>query len=264
MEVIIPSNRDVFLSWKQKFPKKCQIRVLLINDKWDEFWGVIMKAGIDEYLNNKLEKDKDRFVLVPPPELMFYSKNRLSPDQIKIVILGQDPYPRLPDAQGASFSVPYGVDIPSSLLNIYKNMIKNGNLAKKPKHGCLVPWITQGVFLINSAYTTRDNMSNYHQADWTGFTLKLLQFLNEKCDHLVFLIWGGFADKAIKNAKIDMTKHQTSISSHPSGLSVNNTYGEHPSFANSNHFNYANKQLRKCGKNEIHWDSLDILDEIMG
>jgi uracil-DNA glycosylase len=262
METIIPSNKDVFINWKQKFPKKCNIRELLINDKWNDFWEIIEKAGLDDYLNRILDKDKDRFELVPPPELMFYSKNRLAPKDIKIIVLGQDPYPRLPDAQGASFSVPYGVEIPSSLNNIYKNMIKNGNMNKKPKHGCLVPWIAQGVFLVNSAYTTRDGMSNYHQQDWTGFTKKLLEFLNSECDNLVFLIWGGFADKAIKNAKIDETRHKTSISSHPSGFSVNNTYGTHPSFADSNHFNYANKQLKKFGKTQILWDCLDIIDEI--
>jgi len=257
IEIIVNKKRYNYPQWTDEV----DILSLITNSDWKEFKKQIRKKGIDKYLNSILAKDGARFELVPPPCLTFHPLNHKSPNTIKVVILGQDPYPDGINAQGESFSVPYGVSIPSSLNNIYKNLKKFDHIKKIPKHGCLASWVAQGVFLINSAFTTRRGHKNYHQSDWNNFTNTLIQYLNDNCDGLIFLIWGGYAHGRVKN--IDTKKHYLSISSHPSGLSAHKVYNQFPAFNDCDHFGKANKKLIKMGKKPILWDSLDLIDEIM-
>lgn len=254
-EIIVSESNYYFIKWNQL--DEIDIMKLLINNNWKKF-----KKNVDcSKLNEMLTKESKKSIIVPPPHLVFYSLNRLSPKEIKVVIIGQDPYPNGIEAQGASFSVPYGVNIPSSLMNVYRNLVRFKHMTQMPNHGCLVPWIIQGVFLINAAFTTRQNEKNVHQKDWKDFTEKLIAYLNDTCDNLVFLVWGSFAHDRVSN--VDKNKHYLSISSHCSGLSVSKGYQSYPAFCKADHFGKTNLKLEEWGKLPIKWDSLDLINEIM-
>ena len=279
-QFIVSKENYHFLTWKEQFPKSCDIRSLMTNDKWDKWIKILEKEGIIDKLNKFLESQKKLVIvgsrtgacdarrsIVPPPALTFFANNIIGPEDIKVVIIGQDPYPKIVndvcEAQGLSFSVPYGLDVPSSLRNIYLNLQKFQHMKKIPDHGCLTPWLIQGVFMINAAFTTIEGEKNAHQKQWMDFSIELLKYINTHCSNIVFLVWGAFAHGVIKEAGIDADKHLISISSHPSGLSCNKNYGSYPAFIRNDCFGDANKYLKDHGKMEVLWDSLDIVDEIM-
>ena len=184
-------------------------------------------------------------IVFPAPELIFNAFNLTPLDKLKVVIIGQDPYHGKGQAHGLSFSVPEGVKIPPSLLNIYKEL-KNDLNKEIPNHGYLENWATQGVLLINTVFTVEEGKANSHKnIGWEKFTESVIKLINNKKEHLVFLLWGNSAHK--KEEFIDSDKHLILKAAHPSPLSAYN------GFFGCKHFSKTNNYLRKNNKEEIVW-----------
>lgn len=166
-------------------------------------------------------------------------------EAVKVVILGQDPYHGAGQAHGLCFSVPQGVPVPPSLLNIYKELEADTGFAR-PDHGCLLPWARQGVLLLNSVLTVEDGQPGSHQGrGWEGFTDHVVDVLNREREGLVFLLWGSYAQK--KGAVIDGRRHRVLKAPHPSPLSA------HRGFLGCGHFSAANHYLARSGQTHIDW-----------
>lgn len=166
-------------------------------------------------------------------------------DQVKVVILGQDPYHGLGQAHGLCFSVQPGVRIPPSLVNIYKEL--QSDLGIPPaSHGFLEHWARQGVLLLNSVLTVEEAQAASHQGrGWERFTDAVIRAVNERCDGVVFLLWGSYAQK--KAAFVDRDRHLVLRAPHPSPLSAHN------GFFGSRHFSQANAFLVSKGRQPIDW-----------
>jgi len=197
---------------------------------------------IDSFLNTESIK----FNVFPPQELVFNAFNKTSFKDVKVVIIGQDPYHGANQAHGLSFSVLEGQKHPPSLINIFKELATDLNITY-PQSGDLTPWANQGVLLLNASLTVREAEANAHQKiGWQKFTDAVIKQLSEKRENIVFLLWGGFAKK--KGAKIDSTKHHILSAGHPSPLSANRGFW----FGNK-HFSKTNKILKELAKKEIDW-----------
>jgi len=167
-------------------------------------------------------------------------------DEVKVVILGQDPYHGLGQAHGLCFSVQPGVRIPPSLVNIYKELQSDLGIAPA-RHGFLEHWARQGVLLLNSVLTVEEARAASHQGKgWERFTDAVIRAVNEECDGVVFLLWGSYAQK--KASFVDQTRHLVLKSPHPSPLSAHN------GFFGSRPFSQANAFLVSRGKEPIDWE----------
>jgi len=186
--------------------------------------------------------------IYPPGDLIFNALNSTPFESVKLVILGQDPYHGPGQAHGLCFSVPVGVVPPPSLMNIFKELKADLDIAPA-RHGCLSAWAEQGVLLLNSVLTVEKAMAASHQGKgWERFTDKIISLLNERRQHLVFLLWGSYAQK--KGQIIDRNKHLVLESAHPSPLSA------HRGFLGNRHFSQANIYLKAHGQHEINWNCL--------
>ena len=158
-------------------------------------------------------------MIFPPPELVF-NAFRLTPlDNLKVVIIGQDPYHQPKQAMGLSFSVPQGIGIPSSLRNIYKSLQSDPEIPdfKMPRTGDLSSWAKQGVLLLNTILTVEYDKPNSHKkAGWDKFTTDVVALINKECDNVVFLAWGKPAQ--LKCQPVSRSKHHVLETSHPSGF----------------------------------------------
>lgn len=165
-------------------------------------------------------------------------------DDIKIVILGQDPYHASKfQANGIAFSVNQDVTIPPSLRNIFKEV------GIESKNGNLTSWVKQGVFLLNASLTVKEKTPNCHEHLWNQFITHIINIINEKCDNIIFVAWGNFALN--RYANLDLNKHILLTSSHPSPLSC---YKTNKPFISSNVFNKINELLQNSNKNTIDWN----------
>jgi len=183
--------------------------------------------------------------IYPPGKLIFNAFEKCPFDKVKVVILGQDPYHEPGQAHGLCFSVPEGISFPPSLQNIFKE-IKNDLGLPIPKSGNLERWAEQGVFLLNATLTVRAHQAGSHQKKgWETFTDNVIHFLSQSDDHLVFLLWGAYAQR--KGELIDASKHLVLTSVHPSPLSA------HRGFFGNHHFSKANEYLISHGKTPICW-----------
>ena len=182
----------------------------------------------------------------PPKKLVFNAFNLRPFDEVKVVIMGQDPYHEPGQAMGLSFSVPEGVAIPPSLQNIFKEI--QADLGKPlPTSGNLTRWASQGVLLLNATLTVQAHVANSHQRlGWSVFTDAAICALSAHREHLVFMLWGGYARS--KRSLIDGQRHLILESVHPSPLSANRGgwFGNH-------HFSRCNAYLRSHGLTEIDW-----------
>ncbi len=184
-------------------------------------------------------------VVYPPPQYTFGAFNHCHFDAVKVVILGQDPYHGPKQAHGLAFSVQDGVPIPPSLKNIYKE-IQDDVGVKPPRSGNLVRWADQGVLLLNATLTVERGQPGSHQGlGWEEFTDAVIQKLSDEKKHLVFMLWGKYAQDKGKN--IDYTKHLVLQAAHPSPLSA------HKGFFGCKHFSKANFYLEKHGQTPIQW-----------
>ena len=182
----------------------------------------------------------------PPSRLVFNAFNLCPFNEVKVVIMGQDPYHEPGQAMGLSFSVPEGVAIPPSLQNIFKEI--QADLGKPlPTSGDLTRWASQGVLLLNATLTVQAHVANSHQGlGWSVFTDAAIRVLSAHREHLVFMLWGGYARS--KRSLIDGQRHLILESVHPSPLSANRGgwFGNH-------HFSRCNAYLRSHGLTEIDW-----------
>ncbi|MBP5743158.1 MAG: uracil-DNA glycosylase [Paludibacteraceae bacterium] len=185
------------------------------------------------------------FTIYPPAGLIFNAFNLCPIDKIKVVIIGQDPYHEPGQAHGLCFSVNDGIKYPPSLQNIYKEIASEYN-QPMPQSGNLTRWAEQGVLLLNATLTVREHAAGSHQwKGWETFTDNVIKEVNKRCEGVVFLLWGSYAQK--KEMFIDKAKVCVLKSAHPSPLSA------YRGFFGCNHFVMANEYLRKNGKEEIIW-----------
>lgn len=181
----------------------------------------------------------------PPGPQIFAAFEAMPFDAVKVVILGQDPYHGYGQAHGLCFSVLPGVDVPPSLLNIYKE-IGDEYGYPRPDHGYLMPWAKQGVLLLNAVLTVEEGRAGAHaNKGWEGFTDHAIETLARERENLVFLLWGSYAQK--KGAVIDARRHRVLRAPHPSPLSA------HRGFFGCGHFQAANHYLQQHGKAPIDW-----------
>jgi len=207
----------------------------------DEFAKPYFK-GILKFLAQEKANGKTIF---PPQKDIFNAFNYTPFDSVRVVIIGQDPYFNEGQAHGLCFSVPKGVKVPPSLNTIYKELETCVPNFKNPKHGCLEEWAKRGVLLLNATLTVEKGKPNTHAScGWQKFTDTVIDILNEKKDGLVFLLWGGFAQK--KGKKIDSNKHHVLQSPHPSPMAAG-------AFKGCGCFKEANKLLKEDGKEPIDW-----------
>jgi len=197
-------------------------------------------------LKDYLRTRKAKKVVIYPHSAKWFHAFSLTPfDQVKVVVLGQDPYHGPGQAHGLSFSVPEGVRPPPSLMNIYKELKSDLDLPPSPS-GCLEHWAQQGVFLLNSVLTVEHGQAAAHQGrGWEEFTDRVIRVLNDEREHLVFLLWGSYAQK--KGAIIDANRHLVLRSPHPSPLSA------HRGFLGCGHFSKTNDYLVSQGQEPIDW-----------
>lgn len=182
----------------------------------------------------------------PKGSEIFNAFNHCSFENTKVVIIGQDPYHGIGQANGLCFSVNDGIQHPPSLINIFKEIETDLGISY-PKSGNLMPWADQGVLLLNATLTVRAHQAGSHQnKGWEQFTDAVIKIVSEKKQNLVFLLWGGFAKK--KKRLIDVSKHSVLETGHPSPLSANRGYW----FGNK-HFSKTNYLLQQVGQTLIDW-----------
>jgi len=195
-------------------------------------------------LKQFLLEQKASKTVFPPSSLIFNALNSTPLEQVKVVILGQDPYHGPGQAHGLSFSVPDGVKIPPSLQNIFKE-IKN-DLGLENSTGNLISWAQQGVLLLNSVLTVEQGLAASHQGKgWERFTDRVIAIINEQCEHVVFMLWGAYAQK--KGMQINPQKHLVLRAPHPSPLSA------HRGFLGCQHFSKCNQYLIDHHKTPVNW-----------
>lgn len=184
--------------------------------------------------------------IYPPKEQVFSAFKATEFDQVKVVILGQDPYHGPNQAHGLCFSVQPGVKTPPSLVNMYKELAQSIPDFKIPQHGYLQSWAEQGVLLLNTVLTVEQGKAHSHaNIGWERFTDKVVQTLNQENEGIVFLLWGSHAKK--KGQSIDRNRHYVLTAPHPSPLSA------HRGFFGCNHFVRTNELLVADGKQPIDW-----------
>lgn len=198
--------------------------------------------GLKAFLQQEKEQKK---VIYPHSSNWFHALEATPLDNVKVVILGQDPYHQPGQAHGLCFSVQPGVKVPPSLVNIYKELQSDLGISP-PNHGYLESWASQGVLLLNAVLTVVDSNANAHQGKgWEHFTDKVISVVNEHCENVVFMLWGGYAQK--KGAVIDANKHLVLKAPHPSPLSA------HRGFLGCKHFSQANAYLSQHQNRPVNW-----------
>lgn len=225
---------------------------VVIHSSWKERLEQEFTADYMQELRAYLAHRKKQSAVVFPHSSVWFNAFSLTPfDEVKVVILGQDPYHGPGQANGLSFSVPEGVAIPPSLLNIFKEIDSNLGAAQQSslvaqRKGCLEPWARQGVFLLNSVLTVESGQAASHQGrGWEKFTDFVIKSLSDERERLVFLLWGSYAQK--KGQVIDADKHCVLTAPHPSPLSA------HRGFLGCEHFSKANDWLVANGEQAVNW-----------
>lgn len=217
-----------------------------IEDSWKAHIGEEFDKQYFVNLTNYVREEYLHYRCFPPGNKIFNAFNLCPFDQVKVVIIGQDPYHEIGQAMGLSFSVPEGILMPPSLINIFKEI--QMDLGKSmPANGDLTRWAQQGVLLLNATLTVREHQANSHQKlGWNQFTDAAIKALNRDREHIVYLLWGGYARS--KAALIDSSKNLVLQSVHPSPLSANRGgwFGNH-------HFSRCNDYLQNNGIKPIKW-----------
>ena len=212
-------------------------------------WNPLLKQEFGkpywEELQSYVYEERTHSKVFPEHEEVFTAFQLTPYRDVKILILGQDPYHGEGQAHGLSFSVQSGVSIPPSLRNMYKEL--NSDLGIDiPTHGNLEPWALQGVLLLNATLTVRAHQPGSHQGKgWETFTDQVIRKVNEKEEKTVFLLWGAFARR--KSVLIDQERHHIIESAHPSPLSA------HRGFFGSRPFSEANRVLKDSGRGSVNW-----------
>ncbi|MBT8244580.1 MAG: uracil-DNA glycosylase [Winogradskyella sp.] len=217
-----------------------------IDPSWKKYLNPEFEKSYFSNLETFVKKEYSTKTCYPKGAEIFNAFNHSKFDDLKVVIIGQDPYHGPNQANGLCFSVNYGISHPPSLVNIFKELETDIDMPY-PKCGNLVPWADQGVLLLNATLTVRAHEAGSHQKKgWEIFTDTIIKTVSEHKKDVVFLLWGGFAKKKAK--LIDATKHYVLTSGHPSPLSANRGYW----FGNK-HFSKTNTILKSLGKPLIDW-----------
>ena len=221
-----------------------------MNVKIEESWKARIGAEFEKpyfaQLVQTVKQEYRQYACYPPGPLIFNAFNLCPFDRVKVVIIGQDPYHEPGQAMGLSFSVPDGVPMPPSLINIFREIQSDLGI-QVPATGNLTRWAQQGVMLLNATLTVRAHQAGSHQRiGWETFTDAAIHALSSGRDHLVFILWGGFARS--KAALIDRSRHLILQSVHPSPLSANRG-----GWFGNRHFSQANAYLAANGITPIQW-----------
>ena len=220
-----------------------------INSNWEKLLNPEFRKPYFTDLVDFVKNAYRKTVCYPAGKDIFRAFNECPLDDVKVVIIGQDPYHGPKQAHGYCFSVSSSISHPPSLINIFKEIETDLGL-EYPKSGDLTPWARQGVFLLNATLTVEANKAGSHQKiGWETFTDSVIRIISEKRENIVFMLWGSYAKQ--KSNLIDSFKHCVLKSGHPSPLSANRGFW----FGNK-HFSKCNSYLNEVGKNEINW-SLD-------
>jgi len=221
---------------------------MITNQQVPASWQSKLAAEIDkpyfQKLNTFLDEELKTESIYPPAPLIFNAFEKCSFENLKVVIIGQDPYHGEGQANGLCFSVNEGVKIPPSLRNIFKEI--QSDLGKEiPSSGNLEHWAEQGVLLLNAILTVRASKAASHRKKgWETFTDAVIKLISEEKEQIVFLLWGKYAQK--KGEIVEEKKHLILKSGHPSPLSARHFFG-------NQHFSKTNAYLEKCGKIAIDW-----------
>lgn len=217
--------------------------------KIEPSWGNRLKNEfLADYFTNLIQfvkEEKKSQQIYPPGSLIFNAFEKCPFEQVKVVILGQDPYHGPGQAHGLCFSVPEGIKPPPSLVNIFKEL--ESDVGKSiPRSGNLEHWAAQGVLLLNATLTVRANSAGSHQnRGWEEFTDAVIRTINEEKSNVVFLLWGSYAQR--KGSIIDTKKHLVLKAPHPSPFSA------HTGFLGCKHFSQTNTYLKGQGLEPIEW-----------
>lgn len=218
--------------------------------KIHESWKDVLKEEFDKPyfrdLVDFLHKEKSEGKVIYPPGPKIFRAFDLTPfDQVRVVILGQDPYHGPGQAEGLSFSVPHGIKLPPSLQNIYKEIESDTGISTAGRDGSLIHWAEQGVFLLNAVLTVRASEPTSHsKIGWTNFTDAVIKALSEHKEGVIFLLWGNYARS--KRDLIDHSRHHVLEAAHPSPLARGAFFG-------CRHFSQANNILINKKQNPIKW-----------
>ncbi|MDR2579445.1 MAG: uracil-DNA glycosylase [Fibromonadaceae bacterium] len=219
--------------------------MIKLENSWLSLLADLFETPWFAEIKNKVVQEKQQYTVYPPAGLFFNAMDLCPVPQTKVVILGQDPYHGTGQAHGLSFSVPFGIEAPPSLQNIYKELERDLGI-KPAMHGNLESWAKQGVLLLNSSLSVRANSpaSHFH-VGWEKFTDSIIERVSKHKTHLVFLLWGSFARK--KKFLITGENHLVLEAPHPSPLSA------HRGFIGCGHFSKANSFLQAHELEPICW-----------
>lgn len=216
-----------------------------IESTWKEKLAPEFEKDYFVWLTDFIRVEYRTHTIYPPGKFIFNAFDQCPFDRVKVVILGQDPYHEPGQAHGLSFSVNDGVPFPPSLQNIFKEIQTDLGI-NPPRSGNLMRWAEQGVLLLNATLTVRAHLAGSHQnKGWEAFTDAVIHRLAEEREHIVFILWGSYAQK--KGAFIDPRKHLVLKSPHPSPLSA------HRGFFGNKHFSTTNDYLVSTGQTPINW-----------
>lgn len=237
------------LSYLKRLVKRLnKVNMIKISEEWDEILGEEFSSPNYLKLREFLKTEYSNHTVFPSMYDIFNSMKYTPFDKVKVVLLGQDPYHNEGQAMGLSFSVPKGIPVPPSLVNMYKEL--NAELGVPIKNsGDLTGWAKQGVLLLNTVLTVRAHQANSHKGKgWEFFTDGIIKKISDKKEHVVFLLWGGNARS--KKPLIDTKKHLILECAHPSPLSAYN------GFFGCGHFIKTNEYLKSFGLQPIDWSAL--------
>lgn len=227
-------------------PKIASRSIVNLPPDWRALLGQEFEKSYMIALQDFLKEEKQQGKSIYPPDDLIFSAFAATPvAEVKVVVLGQDPYHGDGQACGKSFSVPMGVRPPPSLKNIFKELHQDVGF-QIPDHGCLDSWAYRGVLLLNSVLTVEQGQAASHRiCGWEEFTDKVIEVINDTCEHVVFLLWGSYAKK--KAVGVCRERHLVLHAPHPSPLSA------HRGFLGCKHFSLANTYLQKHGRGIIDW-----------
>lgn len=213
---------------------------------WDEILTLEKSKAYYKDLEKKIDKKYETTKVFPPKQKIFNAFKETKLEDLKVVILGQDPYHKEGQAHGLAFSTPKNIKNPPSMQNILKEIKEDLTKESSCQDGDLTPWAKQGVLLLNTILTVEESKAkSHHKLGWELFTDNIIKYISQNCENVVFLLWG--APSISKSKLIDESKHYILSSPHPSPLSA------YRGFFGSKHFSKTNEILKSNGKMPIKW-----------
>lgn len=213
---------------------------------WDEILTLEKSKSYYKDLEEKIDKKYETTKVFPPKQKIFNAFKETKLEDLKVVILGQDPYHKEGQAHGLAFSTPKNIKNPPSMQNILKEIKEDLTKESSCQDGDLTPWAKQGVLLLNTILTVEESKAkSHHKLGWEIFTDNIIKYISQNCENVVFLLWG--APSISKSKLIDESKHHILSAPHPSPLSA------YRGFFGSKHFSKTNELLKSNGKKPIKW-----------